>query len=84
MSRRSHLISCDPAKLKPIRREIRRGSAFRNQAGNGATAASSAADCRRNDATAERLLGHLQAENDRLRDTAVRLALEIQHLRLLA
>jgi hypothetical protein len=83
MPRRSDLRTCNPAKWNPIRHEIWRRSASRDQLRDVATA-SGAPDCRRNDATAERLLRHLQAENDQLRDRAVRLALEIQHLRLLA
>ena len=46
------------------------------RAGSGVMAAASSERNRQ-----QALLGHLQAENAQLRDTAVRLALEIQHLR---
>jgi hypothetical protein len=80
MKRRNNLGRGNLALSKP-RHVVERGLAAGKQGMIGTMVAASYC---RGDANHQRLLGHLQAENAELRNTAVRLALEIQHLRRLA
>ena len=69
----------NPAKLSGA--AIDWGTSARRERG-GIAASKAAASGRQ--VNSELLLGHLQAENAHLRDTAARLALEIQQLRQLS